>query len=97
MQCPFFQGNISPDVVMNCHTVDPDRKVLLSYYIYCLDGWSKQAPLTSVVGELSLRDSLGRNRDLIATAIYSALGERSEIKELTVNRLVHRLRWWVKS
>ena len=86
-----------PDVVMRCYTVDPGRKVLLSYYVYCLDAWLKDAPLSSVVAELSLRDQLGKSWEEIASAIYRTLGEKSEIKEITVERLVHRLRWWIKS
>ena len=86
-----------PDVVMSCYTVDPGRKVLLSYYVYCLDAWLKDAPLSSVVAELSLRDQLGKNWEEIASAIYRTLGEKSEIKQIAVDRLIHRLRWWIKS
>ena len=28
-----------PDVVMKCYTVDADRKILMSYHVYCLDAW----------------------------------------------------------
>jgi len=86
-----------PDVVMRCYTVDSERKVLLSYYVYCLDAWSKGAPLPHVVAELSLRDQLGKEWGGIAQAIYQTLGETSEIKRTTVERLIHRLRWWIKS
>jgi hypothetical protein len=86
-----------PDVVMRCYTVDPGRKVLLSYYCFCLDAWSKNAPLDSVVAELLLRDPLGKDWEQISLAIYRTLGDRTEIKGLTVERLVHRLRWWIKS
>ncbi len=86
-----------PDVVMRCYTADPGRKVLLSYYVYCLDAWLKDASLPCVAAELSLRDQLGRDWPEIASAIYRTLGEKSEIKRVTVERLVHRLRWWIKS
>ena len=86
-----------PEVVMRCYTVDPGRKVLLSYYVYCLDAWWKDAPLSCVAAELSLRDQLGRNWEEIASAIYRTLGEKIEIKKVTVERLIHRLRWWIKS
>ena len=86
-----------PDVVMRCYTADADRKVLLSYYVYCLDAWSKNAPISHVVAELSLRDQLGKDWREIAAAIYQSLGERSEIKQVAVERLMHRLRWWIKS
>ena len=86
-----------PEVVLRCYTVDPDRKVLLSYYVYCLDAWSKEAPLSHVAAELSLRDQLGKDWKEIAAAIYGTLGGRTEIKRITVERLIHRLRWWIKS
>ena len=86
-----------PDVVMRCYTVDPGRKALLSYYVYCLDAWLKDAPLSSVVAELSLRDQLGKNWEEIASAIYRTLGEKREIRKVAVERLIHRLRWWIKS
>ncbi len=86
-----------PDVVMRCYTVDPDRKNLMSYYVFCLDAWAKDAPLSTPVAELTLRGSLGMNWKQIATAIYQTLGERTEIKRITIERLIHRLRWWIKS
>lgn len=86
-----------PDIVMKCYTVDAGRKVLLSYYVYCLDAWLKDAPLPHVLAELSLRDSLGKNWEQIAPAIYSTLGDRTEIKRIVIERMNHRLRWWIKS
>ena len=86
-----------PTVVLRCYTVDSRRKVLMSYYVYCLDAWHKDAPNLHVVAELSLRDSLGKNWKSIASAIYQALGDRTEIKMIVVERLIHRLRWWIKS
>lgn len=86
-----------PSVVMRCYTVDPERKVLLSYYVFCLDAWLKEAPLPSTIAELSLRDTLGKNWKEIASAIYRTLDPHSEIKAVAIERLVHRLRWWIKS
>ena len=86
-----------PDVVMKCYTVDAKRKTLLSYYVYCLDAWLKDAPLPHVVAELSLRDSLGKNWEQIALDIYATLGDRTKVKRVVIERLIHRLRWWIKS
>ena len=86
-----------PDVVMTCYTVDAGRKILLSYYVYCLDAWSKEAPLEHVVAELSLRDPLGKDWQQIAAAIYQMLGERTDLKRIVIERLIHRLRWWIKT
>ncbi|MFC1452254.1 hypothetical protein ACFLSJ_02795 [Verrucomicrobiota bacterium] len=86
-----------PDVVMRCYTVDPGRKRLLSYYVYCLDAWLKDAPFPVVLAELAMRDQLDKDWEGIASAIYGTLGEKGDVKRITVERLVHRLRWWIKS
>lgn len=86
-----------PDIVMRCYTVDSKRKVLLSYYVFCLDAWLKNAPLSFAVAELLLRDHLGKDWKKIASTIYQVLGEQSEIKMIVIERLIHRLRWWIKS
>ncbi len=86
-----------PDVVMRCYTVEKSRKTLMSYYVYCLDAWYKDAALELVIAELSLRDQLGKNWEQIASSIYETLGQKTEIKKLVVERLIHRLRWWIKS
>jgi len=86
-----------PEMVMRCYTVDPGRKVLMSYYVYCLDAWWKGAPLPEVNAELSLRESLGKDWESIAAAVYVTLGERTQLKAVAIERLIHRLRWWIKS
>lgn len=92
-----IESHECPDIVMRCYTVDPDRKVLLSYYVFCLDAWYKQAPPETAVAELSRRNQLGKDWDTIAHSIFRTLGKRTEIKEICVERLIHRLRWWIKS
>ena len=86
-----------PEVVLRCYTVDPARKVLMSYYVFCLDAWAKDAPLDNVIAELALRDSLGKKWGIIATAMYQILGQKTALKNLVIERLIHRLRWWIKS
>ena len=86
-----------PEVVLRCYTADPGRKVLMSYYVYCLDAWIKNAPLATVIAELSQRDSLGKEWNVIAPAIYRVLGDKNQTKLIAVERLIHRLRWWIKS
>lgn len=86
-----------PDFVCGCYTADPERKTLMSYYVYCLDAWLKHAPLEAAAAELAMRDSLGKNWGEIVSAICGTLGEHWPNKELLVARLVHRLRWWIKT
>ena len=86
-----------PAIVLRCYTADSHRKMLLSYYVYCLDGWLKNAPIAEVIAELSFRDQIGKNWREIASVVYRTLGEPSEIKKIVVERLIHRQRWWIKS
>lgn len=44
-----------------------------------------------------MRDGLGKDWPEIVTSIYQSLGSPSEQKVLLVRRLVHRLRWWIKT
>jgi hypothetical protein len=86
-----------PAFVCGCYTADSERKVLLSYYVYCLDAWLKRAPLETTTVELMMRDSLGKDWPQIISAIYDALGAFSPQKVLLIRRLIHRLRWWIKT
>jgi len=95
--CEAIKGQQCPDIVKNCYTVDAERKTLMAYYVYCLDAWLKEAPLEVAQAELSMRDSLGKDWGAIIANVYQALGERSEAKTALVERLVHRLRWWIKT
>ncbi|MFC1735713.1 hypothetical protein ACFL1X_06315 [Candidatus Hydrogenedentota bacterium] len=95
--CSAIANEKCPEMVMNCYTVDPDRKILMSYYVFCLDAWLKNAPLETAQAELGMRESLGKDWSVILSNVYAALGERTELKLLVVKRLIHRLRWWVKS
>jgi hypothetical protein len=69
----------------------------MSYYVYCLDAWLKGAPLDQATAELALRDGLGKDWPRIIVDVYDSLGTRSEQKALLVTRLLHRLRWWIKT
>ena len=95
--CAAIRAEQCPDTVLNCYTVDPERKTLMSYYVYCLDAWLKAAPLEVAQAELAMRDALEKDWEGIAAGIYRALGDQSELKVVLVARLIHRLRWWIKT
>jgi len=95
--CEAIGRELAPATVHGCYTADPVRKVLLAYYVFCLDAWLKQASLDVAQAELAMRPDLGKDWARIAAAVYDALGSRSRPKELAVRRLVHRLRWWIKT
>lgn len=86
-----------PDFVISCYTADPQRKELMSYYVYCLDAWLKKAPTATATGELEMRDNLGKDWGQILSNTYETLGEPTEEKSLVIRRLIHRLRWWLKA
>ncbi len=86
-----------PDFVISCYTADSERKKLMSYYVYCLDGWLKKAPIEIALAELEMRDNLGKDWKQILSNIYETLGEPTEERSLVIRRLIHRLRWWIKT
>lgn len=95
--CEAIREEKCPQFVCGCYTADSERKTLMCYYVYCLDAWLKDAPLEVAVAELAMRDNLGKDWSKIVTSIYKSLGSPSEQKVLLVRRLVHRLRWWIKT
>jgi hypothetical protein len=95
--CEAIREERCPEVVIGCYTAGPERKRLMSYYVYCLDAWLKNAPIEVATAELAMRDDLGKDWSKIIAAIYRSLGSPSEQKMLITRRLVHRLRWWTKT
>lgn len=87
----------APQTVHGCYTADAARKTRMAYYVYCLDAWLHGAPLDVAQAELATRDSLGKDWAAIAAAIYATLGAPSKAKKAAVRRLIHRLRWWMKT
>ena len=95
--CEAIAQEQCPDLVVGCYTADPERKSLMSRYVFCLDAWLEQAPVETAQAELGLRADRDRDWDRIVEAIYATLGERTEERILLVRRLAHRLRWWLKT
>ncbi|MFB0504092.1 MAG: hypothetical protein ACETWE_09680 [Candidatus Bathyarchaeia archaeon] len=95
--CEAIREERCPEFVIGCYTAGPERKMLMSYYVYCLDAWLENAPLEVATAELAMRDDLGKDWSRIIAAIYRSLGSPSEHRMLLVRRLVHRLRWWIKT
>jgi hypothetical protein len=86
-----------PEFVIGCYTAEPQRRALLAYYVFCLDSWLQGAPLDVAQAELAMRSGLGKDWGAICADIHDVLGERTDLRSLLVERLVHRLRWWVKT
>ena len=95
--CESIGNEACSDFVYGCYTAEPSRKLLMSYYIYCLDAWLKGAELEVATAELRMRPDLGRDWPQIVSSVYETLGEATEHKRMLVERLLHRLRWWIKT
>jgi len=101
--CEAIAAERAPAFVISCYTADAPRKRLLSSYVFCLDAWLHAAPPEMAKAELAMRGDLmpaaapPRDWDRIIDGVYDALGAPTPEKRLLVRRLVHRLRWWVKT
>ena len=80
--CEAIGREQAPELVHGCYTADRGRKVLMSYYVYCLDAWLQGAPLDVAQAELAMRPDLGRDWARIVAAVYETLGEPTEPKTL---------------
>jgi hypothetical protein len=96
-RCEAIGAQQCPPFVLGCYTADAGRKQLMSYCAFCMDAWLADAPLEAASAELAMRPDLGKDWPAICAAVYRTLGARSEPKSLAVERLIHRLRWWVKT
>jgi len=86
-----------PPLIHSCFVVEGARKRELMDYCLCLDAWLAGASASDPAAELS---ALGwRKIDWAAACqgLWQTLGTRTELKDLLVERLLLRLRWWVKA
>ena len=86
-----------PAFVHGCFTTDRQRKERMTDYLLCLDAW-----LAGTGPEAPARELAARGRDeavwqAVCSDLWNVLGERTETKELLVERTLHRQRWWLKS
>ncbi len=80
-----------------CYTADPARKAEAMDYCLCLDAWLAGAAPESPAFELEALGSLKINWRQACTQLWSALGERTQVKELLVERTLLQMRWWIKN
>ncbi|MCG2660574.1 MAG: hypothetical protein L6437_10060 [Kiritimatiellae bacterium] len=80
-----------------CFTVDSKRKRQMADYCLCLDAWLAGASATAPASELM---ALGfRKIDWLSVcqALWTVLGDHTELKDLLVERTLIQTRWWIKS
>ena len=83
--------------VHGCYTASGDRKERMQDYVFCLDAWLAGAEPQQAALELTQRGYPQTDWPRVCADLWDVLGERSELKELLVRRIVHRQRWWIKS
>lgn len=88
---------VPPAFVHGCYTADRGRKDRLQDYVFCLDAWLANADPGQAALELAPRGHPCVDWPQVCVALWEVLGERSEVKELLLRRIVHRQRWWIKS
>jgi hypothetical protein len=85
-----------PDLVHSCFTVAHTRKRQAQDYAFCLDAWLAGASPEAAARELTSLGYRQINWQATCAALWQTLGERTEVKELLVERMLHSLRWSIK-
>lgn len=86
-----------PTFVHACYAVERERKERMTDYLFCLDAWLAGAAPEEAAGELEARGRTEVDWQAVCADLWNVLGERTETKELLVERTLHRQRWWLKS
>ncbi|HUT36315.1 MAG TPA: hypothetical protein VNE39_22695 [Planctomycetota bacterium] len=82
--------------VHGCFTVARERKRAMMDYVLCLDAWLAGAAAEDVARELAALGSRRIAWDAVCAELWRVLGERTELKELLVERLIHSQRCKIK-
>jgi len=85
----------APVLNHTCYTVDADRKRRLSDYALCLDAWLAGARPESAAGQLVVRSQARIDWPAVCRDLWNVIGERTPVKAMLVERLLHRTRWWL--
>jgi hypothetical protein len=86
-----------PNFVHGCFTVERERKTQMMDYLFCLDAWLAGVGPEVAAGELV---ALGHRRigwHTVCVDLWKVLGERTELKQLLVERVLHSQRSKIKS
>jgi len=87
----------TPVFIHGCYTADRERKERMASYSLCLDAW-----LAGVDPEIVARELMALERNhvdwhTVCAELWKLLGDHNELKELLIERTLHRMRWWIKS
>jgi len=82
--------------VHSCFTVERERKRQAMDYCLCLDAWLAGARPEASAHELAALGYRKIDWHTVCADLWQALGERNEVKELLVERVLHNIRWSIK-
>ncbi|MBN1579709.1 MAG: hypothetical protein JXA89_03330 [Anaerolineae bacterium] len=85
-----------PTLVHSCFTAERQRKRQAMDYVLCLDAWLAGAPPDTPARELDTLGSRKADWAAICADLWQVLGERTELKEHLVERILHTIRWAIK-
>jgi len=85
-----------PPLAHGCFTVERAQKKTALDYCLCLDAWLAGASPEDAANELSALAFRKIDWQTVCADLWNVLGERDEIKELLVERLLHYIRYNVK-
>jgi len=85
-----------PTFVHGCFTVDRARKREMMDYVFCLDAWLAGAAAEDAARELNALGCRRLDWATVCSGLWRVLGERTELKELLVERLIHSQRCKIK-
>jgi hypothetical protein len=84
------------DFMHGCFTVESDRKRHMMDYLLCLDSWLAGTTPNVPARELNALASRSADWEKICRDLWRILGQRTELKELLVERLLHLRRHQIK-
>jgi hypothetical protein len=82
---------------LRCYTPGPGRLAMLSHIALLLDGWLKQVSADTTAAAITRIDSIGRDWSKVTSIAFATLGEHEPRKCLLVQRLLERLRFWLRA
>ena len=85
-------GEAAPGFIHSCYTIARARKEQMTDYLLCLDAWLADADPTRAAAEVSARSARQVDWPAVSASLWEVLGERTETKELLVERVLHRQR-----
>jgi hypothetical protein len=89
-------SRMPPTFVHSCFTVERERKRHAQDYALCLDAWLAGAPPEAPARELSALGYRQIDWHTVCDDLWQTLGERTQVKELLVERILHGIRWAIK-